>query len=137
MDKKKGDFIMKRILLLMVAMLMIVGLAACGGSKVDDATTEKYRAKAEQVVSLLSAGDYAELHTMFGAQMKEGLPVEQMDELTPLIEEAGTFEKVDKFSIEEKDGFYVTVLVAKYSEKKRVYTISFNEDEEVVGLFIK
>lgn len=128
---------MKRITLLIVAILMIVGLVACGGSKVDDATTEKYRAQAEQVVSLLNAGDYEELHTMFDAQMKEGLSLGKMAELTPLIEEAGTFEKVDKFSVEEKDGFYVTVLVAKYSEKKRVYTISFNENEEIVGLFIK
>lgn len=128
---------MKRITLLIVAILIIVGLVACGGSKVDDATTEKYRAQSEQVVSLLNAGDYEELHTMFDAQMKEGLPVGKMAELTPLIEEAGTFEKVDKFSVEEKDGFYVTVLVAKYSEKKRVYTISFNGNEEIVGLFIK
>lgn len=128
---------MRKMTMMVVLMLMVLGLAACGGNKVDDATTEKYRSVAEQVVSLLNAGDYATLHAMFGAQMKEGLPVEQMDELTPLIEEAGTFEKVDKFSIEEKDGFYVTVLVAKYSEEKRIYTISFSEDEEVVGLFIK
>lgn len=128
---------MRKMTMMVVLMLMVLSLAACGGTKVDDATTEKYRAAAEQVVSLLNAGDYATLHEMFGAQMKEGLPVEQMDELTPLIEEAGTFEKVDKFSVEEKDGYYVTVLVAKYSEKKRIYTISFSEDEEVVGLFIK
>lgn len=128
---------MKRILLVMVGVLMMVGLAACGGSKVDDSTTDKYREQAEEVISLLNAENYAELHTMFDEQMQVGLPVEKMAELTPLIEEAGTFEKVDKFSIEEKDGFYVSVLVAKYSEKKRIYTISFNENEEVVGLFIK
>lgn len=128
---------MRKLVFIVVMMLMVLGLAACGGSKVDDARTKKYRTEAEQVVSLLNEGDYGVLHAMFDAQMKEGLPVDQMDELTPLIEEAGTFEKIDKFSIEEKDGVYVTVLVAKYSEKKRVYTISFNEAEEIVGLFIK
>lgn len=44
----------------------------------------------------------------------------------------GLFEELARFI-----GVYVTVLVAKYSEKKRVYTISFNEAEEIVGLFIK
>lgn len=128
---------MKRILLVVSLVLMLVGLSACGGAKVDDVTVEKYQAVAEEVVFLLNKGDYAEVHTMFDEQMKEGLPVESMGQLTPLIEEAGSFEQVDKFSIEEKDGIYVTVLVAKYNEKKRIYTISFNEDEEVVGLFMK
>lgn len=128
---------MKKITLMIVTVMMILGLAACGGNKVDDTTTANYRSIAEEVVSLLNASNYSELHTMFDKQMKEGLSVQQMEELTPLIKESGTFEKVDKFSIEEKDGHYITVLVAKYSEQKRVYTISFNAEEEIIGLFIK
>lgn len=128
---------MNKLLLMVLGIIMVFGLAACGGNKVDETTTEKYREQAEKVVTLLNEGNYSEIHTMFDEKMTTGLPLEKMNELTPLIEESGTFEKVDKFSVEEKDGFYVSVLVAKYSETKRVYTISFNEDEEVVGLFIK
>lgn len=137
MDKKKGDINVKRIVLLMVGLVMIVGLAACGGKKVDDATEEKYRKNAEEVVALLNDGNYTELHTKFDETMATGLPVDAMGELTPLIEQSGNYEKVDKFSIEEKDGNYITVLVAKYSAEKRIYTISFNEQEEVIGLYIK
>ena len=128
---------MKRILLMMLGVVMVFGLAACGGSKVDDATAEKYSEKAKEVIGLLNDGNYTEVHAMFDEQMATGLPVGQMEDLTPIIEGSGSFDKIDKSSVEEKDGFYVTVLVAKYSEEKRIYTISFNEQEEVAGLFIK
>lgn len=128
---------MKKILLMMLGVVMVFTLAACGGNKVDDSTAEKYITKAEEVVGLLNEGKYTEVHTLFDEQMATALPVEEMEELTPLIEQSGNFEKVDKSSVEEKDGFYIVVLVAKYSEENRIYTISFNGQEEVVGLFIK
>lgn len=128
---------MKRILLMTLGVVMAFTLVACGGNKVDDSTAEKYITNAEEVVSFLNEGSYAKVHTMFDEQMATALPVEQMEELTPIIEQSGNFEKIDKSSVEEKDGIYVVVLVAKYSEENRVYTISFNEKEEVVGLFIK
>ena len=137
MDEKKGDIKMKRILLMVLGVVMLFTLAACGGNKVGDATAKKYIAKAEDVVSLLNEAKYEDIYAMFDEQMKTGLPVEQMEELTPIIEQSGSFEKIDKSSVEEKDGFYVVVLVAKYSEEKRIYTITLNEQEEVAGLFIK
>lgn len=39
--------------------------------------------------------------------MKTGLPVEQIGDLTPVIEGSGKFEKIDKSSVEEKDGYSV------------------------------
>lgn len=126
----------KKVFVILSAMFVLV-LGACGGNKVDDQTSEKYSAKAEEVVSLLNSGNYAEVHAMLNDQMKTGLSEEEMDELTPLIEQSGAFENIDKSSVEEKDGMYIVVLVAAYSEENRVYTITFNDKEEVAGLFIK
>src|SRR5699024_8782162 len=55
--------------------------------------------------------------------LKEVLPLTRLEELGPVIEGSGDFKQIDKSSIEEKDRLYITVLVAKYSEKKRIYTI--------------
>ncbi|WP_077620248.1 DUF3887 domain-containing protein [Bacillus sinesaloumensis] len=127
---------MRKIVLLVVSALLMLALVACGGN-VDEATSEKYVSKAEDVISLLNEGKYGEVHDMFDNQMKVGLSEEQMEQLTPIIEQSGRFEKVDKSSIEEKDGYYVVVLVAKYSDENRIYTISFNENDEIAGLYIK
>ncbi|KKE78538.1 MULTISPECIES: DUF3887 domain-containing protein [Bacillaceae] len=128
---------MKKFLATILGFMAILTLVACGGNTVDDSTSEKYISKAEEVVSLLNELNYKEVHEMFNEQMKTELPEEQMEELTPIIEESGDFEKIDKSSVEEKDGYYIVVLVAKYSDENRVFTISFNNKDEVAGLFIK
>lgn len=118
------------------AILMLM-LVACGGNKVDDSIAEKCITQGEEIVNLLNEGSYQEVHAMFNDEMKTTLPVEDMEELTPLIEESGNFEKIDDSSVEEQEGLYVTVLTAKYSDKNRVFTITFNDDMEVAGLFVK
>lgn len=128
---------MKRKLFAMLSMIIMLGLAACGGNKVDDATSEKYTEKAEEIVSLLNEGNYKEVRAKFDNQMKDELSEEQMEELTPVIEKSGSFEKIDKSSVEEKDGFYIVVLVGKYSKENRVFTVTFNGEDEVAGLYIK
>jgi len=128
---------MKKILLAIFSVVVMIGLVACGGNKEDDSTSEKYISIAEVVVSLLNEGNYEEVYAKFDEEMKAGLPVNDMEDLTPIIEESGKFEKIDKSSVEEDDGYYVTVLVAKYSEENRVFTVSFNDKEEVAGLFIQ
>src|SRR5699024_8701280 len=105
---------MKKIVLTVLASVLALGLLACGGKKVDDATAEIYIEQAEEVIRLLNAGDYEAIHASFNEQMKAGLSVEAMGELTPIIEESGSFEEIDKASVEESDGLYTTVLVAKY-----------------------
>lgn len=129
---------MKRTLLTIVTVVVLLTLVACGGGNpVDDETAEPFITKAEEVVLLLNEGNYEEVYAMFNDEMKEGLPVEEMAELTPVFEESGEFEEIDKASVEEKDGYYVVVLVANHSEEGRIYTISFEENEAIAGLFIQ
>lgn len=128
---------MRRIIITLLGTCLLLMLVACGGSKVEDATAEIYITKAEAIVDLLNEGNYEAVHDTFNDEMKTGLPVIDMEELTPIIKESGSFEEIDKASVEEEEGMYITVLVAKYSDKNRVYTLTFNEDEEVAGLFIK
>ena len=80
---------------------------------------------------------YKEVHEKFDSKMKAALSEEKMKDLTPIIEKAGTFEKIEKQSIEEKDGLYTVILVAKYSKEQRTFIITYNDKEEIAGLVIK
>lgn len=128
---------MKKVVLMMISVVTVLALVACGGNKVDDATAEKYITKAEEIVSLLNEGNYTDVHAMFNEEMETGLPLNDMEELTPVISQSGEFVEIDKASVEEKDGHFIVVLVAKYSEENRTYTLTFNDKDEVAGLFIK
>lgn len=127
---------MKRFLITIFTVALMIVLVACGGNKVDDTIADKHIAHAEKIVSLLNDGNYEEVHSMFDEMMKAGLPVNAMEDLTPVIKESGSFEKIDKRSVEENEGMYTTVLAAKYSEKNRVFTITFDGNDKVAGLYI-
>lgn len=122
-------------LLLLIAFILI--LAACSNDKVDKETADKYVAKAEEVVGHLNEAAYELIYEQFDKTMKIGLPVEEMEGLTPIIEASGEFEQFGDSVVELNDGYYVVVIEGDYSEDRRVYTISFNEDDEIGGLYIK
>jgi len=126
---------MKRTVMLFSAVLVLL-LAACG-SNVDEQTEKKVTKQAKEVVTLLNEEKYEELIKKSDSKMKKELTLESFREVISNLKESGTFEKFEKSSVEEKENIYVTVLVAKYSKDKRVFTISFNKQDEVAGLFYK
>ncbi|HDR4725268.1 DUF3887 domain-containing protein [Bacillus cereus group sp. Sample62] len=128
---------MRRMLLIIISAIAAFGLAACTGNKVDESTSKNFIPKAEEIVSLLNEAKYKEVHEKFDSKMKSALSEEQMKELTPIIEKAGTFEKIEKKSIEEKDGLYTVILVAKYSKEQRTFIVTYNDNEEIAGLVIR
>lgn len=126
---------MKKMMMVLAAAMLL--LAACGGKKVDDETSQLYTGKAKEVVSLLNEGDTASVQEMLDADMREALTSDQLDEVTGMIRDSGDFKEVDKSSVEEKDGHFITVLAVKYTKGTRVFTITFNDSQEVAGLYIK
>src|SRR5699024_9666880 len=134
----KGIITMKkRLIMILIAILLIFILVACVGNKVDDSKADNYITQAEKIVDLLNESNYEDVHSMFNEEMEASLPIDDMRDLSHVFEESGSFEEISKASVEEKDDLYVTVLVAKYSDENRIFTITFNGDEEVAGLFIK
>ena len=126
---------MKRIIMLFGAVLVLL-LAACG-SNVDEQTEKKITKQAKEVVALLNEEKYEEVTEKFSSKMKRDLTADKLGEASTIVKDSGTFEKFDKSTVIEKENNYVAVLVAKYSKDKRVFTISFNKQDEVVGLYLK
>lgn len=127
---------MKKKLIGIVSICFLLFLFACG-NQVDDTTSDKYITQAEGVVSLLNEGNYEAVFAQLNDEMKAGLPIEGLKELSPIFEQSGDFEEINKSSVEEDEGIYIVVVAANYSEENRIFTISFNEQEEIAGLYIK
>ncbi|MFB1052089.1 DUF3887 domain-containing protein [Paraliobacillus sp. JSM ZJ581] len=125
---------MKKILLITFSLVFLFTLAACGN--VDDETAEHYINEATDIVTLLNEGNTEEVQTMFDEEMKGNLSEYDLRELSSYIEQSGNFKEIDKSSVEEQDELYTTVLVTNYSEGSRIFTITFNQNDEVTGLFV-
>lgn len=128
---------MKKPVSIIVSLIVVILLTACSGEKVADDVANKYIDKAEIAVVHLTDKNYDELRSLFNSEMKAGLTEAELKQLEPFIEEAGSFTNIDKSSVEKDGEHYVVVLSAKYSDDTLIYTISFNEDDEISGLFVK
>lgn len=116
---------------------LIVTACSSGGEKVDEKTAKKYEAQAEDVVKNLNHQEYSKMIAQFDSKMKKSLTEEKLKELEPTIAEAGEYKSITKSSVEKIEEMYKVVLVAKYENAKLTYTISFNDKDQLSGLYVK
>lgn len=126
---------MKKLAIALAVMSML--LSACGKNGVDDSTKELLIGKAEEVVTLLNEEDFDELRTMLDEPMKEELTVEFLQETADIVKESGSFISFETGSVSMREQYFVAVLPVEYSEDRRVYTVTFNEQQQVAGFFVK
>ncbi|MBP2097296.1 DUF3887 domain-containing protein [Enterococcus rivorum] len=124
-----------RIVALFMGLFLLV--ACSGGEKVDEKTSQKYQQKAEEVVAYLNEKNYDQLISRFNKEMTSSLSKEQLKEVEPIIVDSGEFKKFEKSTVKKVDSNYTVVLVTKYEKEKRVYTISFDKNDEISGLYVK
>lgn len=127
---------MKKWKFIVCSMLAVVLLAACG-NKVDEETEGKYIDKAVEVVHFINDGEFDQIVEQLNENMKAKLTAEQLAEITPILEESGSYKGIKKQSVQEKDGIIIVVLVGEYSEEDRIYTVSYDEDDRIAGLFVQ
>ena len=72
-------------------------------------------------------------------ELKKALTAEKLKEVWQGINGTlGQYEEiVTKVAFTEKDGNATVIAIAKYTENKVQFTVSFNESMELIGIYIK
>lgn len=131
---------MRRVLWGLLIGFAIV-LSAC--TSVDDATFDHYAKKAEQIIFLIHDESYDEVVELFSDDLRKELDAKELREIRPLLDESGAYESIKKVMVDEteeittKEKIIVTVTSVAYEHKNRTYTLSFNDEDELVGFYIK
>ncbi|HOR12378.1 MAG TPA: DUF3887 domain-containing protein [Clostridia bacterium] len=135
----------KRIISVAVCIMLMLATNGCT-RRVSEAFNEKdVISRAESTVLLINAGEFDKLSdTAVREELRDVLSSEAlMLGAETMLAEAGSFVEfgqsavvgeMDKNSGEE---YAVVVLQAKYEKKALVYTIAFDTDLWIVGLYIK
>lgn len=122
---------------IVISMICVMLLLAGCGNKVDDAVAQTYISKAEKIVQHINNSEFEQITEQFDETMKANLTAEQLSEITPILTASGEFKSIKKQSVEEKDGYKVVVLVAEYSKENRIFTITYNDSEQIAGFFVQ
>lgn len=135
---------MKKTAVLVLVLVLIVSFAACGGKKTSDAFDDSVvKEKAENVISFLNSRDYASVEYMVRDDVKEKLSAQVLtDALDPILDQAGDFKEFASEAVTGSKGsdseeYAIAVIKAVYEKQTFIYTITFDRDYKVAGLYIK
>ena len=104
---------------------------------------EAVEQSAREVVLMLNQQDSAGLLALSDDRLAEVLTQDVMADIYDALAEGGAFEEFGQVRVsgmtDEASGgdFAVVVLVAKYQNRSFVFTISFNEQMELAGLYYR
>ncbi len=136
---------MKKILITLFAIALTLSLAACGSNNLADSfSEEEVIANAKSYVETINTLDYEAVVAGLREDLQSQVTVESLESAWgPLLDEAGEFEKYTTVVVygqkdqTTQEDYAVCVLVCKYENASRTFTISMDKDYKFVGLYMK
>lgn len=131
--------------LLLLLVFSSVLWIACGSNKnastLSEIQKEHYREMTQHTINLFHEKKSAEIRQSSTEELKKALTEEKCQEIYSQLETNGSFETFLDYEIskiqENKQDFIVVAQRVKYSKNTLVYTISFDKDEHLAGIFYR
>ena len=141
----KKQAMSRKIAGILTVVLILAGVSGCASAELsDDFDKDTVETAAKEVVAQLNSGDYAAIEDSYNAAMVIAMQGQNLkDTLQPILDKLGEFEEITNCEVagskeqNTKEDLAVALLNVKYSEGKVRYTISFDKDMKLAGLFIK
>ncbi len=132
----------KKVLFILCAMVLV--LSGCSSTKLAEAFDEDtVKETAQEAVGYLIAGEYDKDIEMMNVTMQEALSAEDLAAtMETMNEQTGAFKEYKSIAVvgqQDAQGtdMAVAVIVASFEKRNVTYTISFNTDMEMIGLWMK
>lgn len=132
-----------RLTLCLLLSLGIFALYGCGQKPLPEGMTEDgVKASATEVLDALHARDYETVFSMSTGTMQSGMPPEVWAEtFDPIFEDTGPFTEISSMAVGgvEENGVLYATAVAKcsYQNGSKTFTLNFNGEGALAGLFVK
>lgn len=137
---------MKKSIVSGIAVIMaIFMLTGCGTTTVplaDVFQQEQLEQQTLQILEWLNAGEYEQVYETFREDMKQALPVEELQTAcADTYGSAGAFVQfgntvVNGQRIEEED-YAVVMVKAQYEEQTVTFQVGYDSEMQVIGLYMK
>lgn len=138
MNKNRLSKVLSLLLFTTLGMVLLVGCAAKLPEGFDEA---EVKAAAENVITMLNEHDADGLEAIFTDQMKVGITEDVQAQIFALLDKAGAVQEISEMktggSTQNDVSYAVVVAKVKYENQDLVYTISFDKDMKLAGLFLK
>lgn len=127
--------------IVLLAVLSLGALSGCGVKLPEGFDEAEVKAAAENVIELLNQRDAEGLIALMTEEMKAVLTDDTQAQIFALLDDSGAFQEIAdlKMGGSTQDGItYAAVAAkAKYENREITYTISFDEEMKLAGLYLK
>lgn len=141
MEKANTKILTIIFLSIILSMLLLTACSAPALSA--DFNEEEIKLLAQDVVSLLNAKDSEGLRSLFTEQMNTAITDDVFVQIYAAIEGGGKFEAIDNITVvgstDKSTGeeFATIVVIVKYENQTFTYTITFNKQMQLAGLYYR
>lgn len=136
---------MKTTIAIMAALILGLSLVGCAGSALPKGfDKDEVGSAAEEIVGLATAGDYDSIVAAMRADLQGSITADQLKEgWASTYENAGAFDSITKIvfsGTSDKttgEDYAVAQVLVKHADATLLYTLSFDKDLALVGLYLK
>lgn len=136
---------MKRAIIFLLSIIILASFVACSSNKLADVFKEdEVVARAKEYVETINTLDYDAVVAGLREDLQSQVTAESLESAWgPQLDEAGKLEKYTTVvaygqkSKTTQEDYAVCVLVCEYENASLTFTISMDEDLEIVGLYMK
>lgn len=131
-----------RVFAILILSVISLGLLAGCAAKLPEGFDEgEVKTAAENVITLLDKGDGEGLTALMTDQMKAAITDDVQAQIFTMVDSAGAFQEISEMktggSTQNEITYAVVVAKVKYEKGEVTYTISFDTQMKLAGLFLK
>ncbi|CUN95113.1 DUF3887 domain-containing protein [Clostridium disporicum] len=130
---------MKKFIKVLSIILCLFMFVSCSAGKLSDAYNEdEVKAAAEEVINELNDKNYDGILEDSSDELKISLPDNKLQETWEgFSKDIGEFNSILNMTLAEKNGYAVAITNVKYDNKKVTFTLSFNKEMKLAGIYMK
>ncbi len=116
----------------------LLALTACGASVPEGMSEDQVQEAAEATVQQLEDEDYTALMDSMTQKMQQAVTQEEWEATwAPVHSQLGAMEKIGSHNLAAKDGMAVDVVKVTYENGSLTFTLSYDPDYQLAGLYMK
>ena len=135
----------KKIIAAALALALCLGLLGCSANKLPEGfDADKVTARAEEIVGYANTGDYDTILSCLREDLQSSVTADQLKEgWAPTYESVGAFDSITSVKLlgtadpTTKEDYAVALVTCKHDKGSVLYTLSFDADLNLVGLYLK
>ncbi|MEG1310334.1 MAG: DUF3887 domain-containing protein [Bacilli bacterium] len=130
---------MKKFLKTSLLILSLFILVGCGAPKLsEDFKEEELKSSVEEIIDDFNNEKYEDIVLRGSEEIQAQLTADQLEQAWNTVrKDLGAYKELSKVAYTEKDDIATVIAIAKYENKKIQFTISYDKDMNLCGIYMK